>query len=152
MLVVTRKLCHDNFQKEKCIKSWVQHILCRDTRPSCCDKKKTAGSKRCRDIIKVCRDRIKEKSQRTGRDKKLHAMTEASCDAPNPGGSFFYHCKKSVTTEYLCRPGPALGRQPCHTRSTWSVARAWPSLSQHNAAPHYHNRASLLCTHNLVTM
>ena len=52
--------------------------LCRDTRHSYCDKNKTAGSKLCRDIIKVCHDRIQEKSQRTSRDRKLQAAIEAS--------------------------------------------------------------------------
>ena len=30
----------------------------------------------CRNIIKVCRDRIHERAQRTGRDKRLHATIE----------------------------------------------------------------------------
>ena len=51
-------------------------ILCRDTRHSCCDKNKTVGSKLCRSIIKVFRDRIQEKAQRTCRDRKLQAVTE----------------------------------------------------------------------------
>ena len=43
-----------------------------------CDKNKIATQKFCRDIIKVCRDRIQERAQRTGRDKRLHVTTKAS--------------------------------------------------------------------------
>ena len=46
------------------------------TKIFCRNKNKTAGSKLCRDIIKVCRDRIQEKAQRTGRDRKLQAATK----------------------------------------------------------------------------
>ena len=51
-------------------------ILCHDTRHSCHNKNKTARSKLCRDIIKVCHDKIQEKAQIKGRDKKLQAGTE----------------------------------------------------------------------------
>ena len=53
-------------------------ILCRDTRHSCREKNKTVGSKLCRDIIKVCHDRIQEKSKRIGHDRKLQASTKAA--------------------------------------------------------------------------
>ena len=42
-----------------------------------CDKNKTATPKLCRDTIKVCRDRIQERAQRTGRDRRLHPTIEA---------------------------------------------------------------------------
>ena len=51
-------------------------ILCHDTRHSYCNKNKTVGSKLCRDIIKVCHNRIKEKAQRIGSDRKLLAATK----------------------------------------------------------------------------
>ena len=53
-------------------------ILCRDTRHSCHEKNKTVGSKLCRDIIKVCHDRIQEKAKIIGRDRKLQVATEAA--------------------------------------------------------------------------
>ena len=45
-------------------------LLCHDTRHSCHEKTKTVGSKLCCNITKVCLDRIQEKAQRTGRDRK----------------------------------------------------------------------------------
>ena len=53
-------------------------ILCRDTGHSY-DKNMIAGSILYRDIIKVRRDKIQEKAQRTGCDRKMQAATEA-CD------------------------------------------------------------------------
>ena len=49
-----------------------------DIRQSCRDKNKTVGSKLYCDIIKVYRDRIQEKAQRTGRNRKLQATIEAA--------------------------------------------------------------------------
>ena len=59
---------------------------------------------------------------------------------------------KSVAIEYLYRACPTLVRQPYPTRSAWSVVRAWLSLSRHNAAPHYCDRASLSHAHSLVVI
>ena len=44
----------------------------------CCNKNKTATPKFCRDIIKVCCDRIQERAQRTGRNRILLETTEAN--------------------------------------------------------------------------
>ena len=78
MLVVTKKIMSRQFPEAEVHKELDTTILCRDTRHSCHDKNETAGSKLCRDIIKICHDIIQEKSQRTGRDKKLQATTEAT--------------------------------------------------------------------------
>ena len=40
-----RKVCRDSFQKHKSMRSWLQQILCHDTRHSCCNKNKTVASK-----------------------------------------------------------------------------------------------------------
>ena len=43
----------------------------------CCNKNKTATPKFYHDIIKVCRDRIQERAQRTGCDRRLLETTES---------------------------------------------------------------------------
>ena len=78
ILVATKNIMSRQFPEAEVYKSWVQQILCRDTRHSCRNKNKTVGSKLCHENIKVYRDRIQEKAQRTGRDRKLQATTEAN--------------------------------------------------------------------------
>ena len=78
MLVVTKKIMSQQFLEAEVYKEIDRTILCHDTRHSFRDKNETVGSKLCHDIIKVCHDRIQEKSQRTGCDRKLQATTEAT--------------------------------------------------------------------------
>ena len=63
-------------------------ILCHDIRHSYRNKNKIAGSKLYRDIIKVYHEKIQEKAQRTGHDRKLQATIEAVIKT-----------KDSITTE-----------------------------------------------------
>ena len=64
MLVATKKIMSRKFSEAKVYEELGATILCRN-------KNKIAGSKLCRDIIKVYRDRIQEKDQRTCRDRKM---------------------------------------------------------------------------------
>ena len=76
MLVATKKIMSRQLPEAEMYKELSATILCRDIRHSYRDKNKTNGSKLCRDIIKVCRNIIQEKAQRTGRNIKLLAATK----------------------------------------------------------------------------
>ena len=78
MLVATKKIMSRQFLEAEVHKELgtTKFVLRHKTLLS--RQEQTAASKLYCDIIKVCRDKIQEKAQRTGHDRKLHAATEAS--------------------------------------------------------------------------
>ena len=78
MFVATRKMISRRIPEVKETRSWLQIGLVLRHRISGCVKNKTATPNFGRDIIKVYRDKIQERVQKSGRDKRMHATTEAN--------------------------------------------------------------------------